>query len=182
MKHGVGSSEVPVWSPTGEWILFSNDLYSPDGQNTRSLGKHGSPNYACSTDGKASKRPEKSWYEHMVSALTLPPCLSRKEWAVSPSNKTPHRPSNQFLGECVCTVPEGVQGAVFKWPIPCARSGGPKSGLARQNSSCLVAQRFTDNWREQPSHPVISHAVPISCAGGKVLPGCFAFTEASGRE
>jgi len=52
VKHGVDGSEVPVWSPTGEWILFNEDLYSPDGGKTRSLGKHGSPNYAFSTDGK----------------------------------------------------------------------------------------------------------------------------------
>ena len=44
--------EVPAWSPTGEWILFGNRLYSPDGQKERDLGKHGSPNYAFSQDGK----------------------------------------------------------------------------------------------------------------------------------
>jgi len=52
VKHNIHSAEVPVWSPAGDWILFGNDLYSPDGQKTRSLGKHGSPNYAFSADGK----------------------------------------------------------------------------------------------------------------------------------
>jgi len=52
VKHDIHSAEVPVWSPIGDWILSGNDLYSPDGQKTRSLGKHGSPNYAFSADGK----------------------------------------------------------------------------------------------------------------------------------
>jgi len=52
VKHDIHSAEVPVWSTTGDWILSGNDLYSPDGQKTRSLGKHGSPNYAFSADGK----------------------------------------------------------------------------------------------------------------------------------
>ena len=52
VKHGVQGGEVPVWSPTGEWILFNNELYSPDGEKTRPIGKHGSPNYAFSLDGK----------------------------------------------------------------------------------------------------------------------------------
>ena len=52
VKHDLHSAEVPVWSPAGDWILFGNDLYSADGQNSRSIGKHGSPNYAFSADGK----------------------------------------------------------------------------------------------------------------------------------
>ena len=52
VKHDLHSAEVPVWSPAGDWILFGNDLYSPDGQNSHSIGKHGSPNYAFSADGK----------------------------------------------------------------------------------------------------------------------------------
>lgn len=46
------NGEVPVWSPAGDWILWGNVLYSPDGQKLRDLGNHGSPNYAFSQDGK----------------------------------------------------------------------------------------------------------------------------------
>jgi serine/threonine protein kinase/Tol biopolymer transport system component len=52
VRHNVPNSDVPAWSPGGDWILFGDDLYSPDGQKSRSLGKHGTPNYAFSTDGK----------------------------------------------------------------------------------------------------------------------------------
>jgi serine/threonine protein kinase len=52
VKHDVHNAEVPAWSPTGDWILSGNDLYSPDGQKTHSLGNHGSPNYAFSADAK----------------------------------------------------------------------------------------------------------------------------------
>ena len=44
--------EVPVWSPTGEWILAGNELISPDGQSTRALGDHKTEAYAFSPDGK----------------------------------------------------------------------------------------------------------------------------------
>ena len=52
LKHDSHGAEVPVWSPGGDWILYGNDLYSPDGQKTPSLAKHGSPNYEFSADGK----------------------------------------------------------------------------------------------------------------------------------
>lgn len=52
LRHAIHTGEVPAWSPAGDWILFANDLYSPDGQKTRSLGNHGSRNYAFSADGK----------------------------------------------------------------------------------------------------------------------------------
>jgi Tol biopolymer transport system component len=44
--------EPPSFSPNGESILCGNDLISPDGQIIRSIGDHGSPNYAFSADGK----------------------------------------------------------------------------------------------------------------------------------
>jgi len=51
LKQG-RNGELPVWSPTGDWILFRDELYSPNGQQTRSLGKHGTPTYTFSNDGK----------------------------------------------------------------------------------------------------------------------------------
>jgi dipeptidyl aminopeptidase/acylaminoacyl peptidase len=52
VRHDIHGAEVPVWSPTGDWILFGNDLYSPDGQTIRPFGEHGSLTYAFSADGK----------------------------------------------------------------------------------------------------------------------------------
>src|SRR6185436_5281586 len=44
--------EVPVWSPTGEWILAGDDLVSPDGQTVKPLGEHFTDTYAFSASGK----------------------------------------------------------------------------------------------------------------------------------
>ncbi len=43
---------VPVWSPTGEWIVSGNVLISPDGKDRKSLGAHSSIAYTFSADGK----------------------------------------------------------------------------------------------------------------------------------
>ena len=43
---------VPVWSPTGDWIVAGNTLYSPDGKTKRSLGDHHTDAYMFSADGK----------------------------------------------------------------------------------------------------------------------------------
>ena len=47
---------LPQWSPTGEWITFQDDdgwhLISPDGKNTRALGKLNVGHLAFSLDGK----------------------------------------------------------------------------------------------------------------------------------
>jgi serine/threonine protein kinase len=44
--------EPPSFSPGGESILCGNNLLSADGQTIRSIGDHGTPNYAFSADGK----------------------------------------------------------------------------------------------------------------------------------
>jgi len=44
--------EVPVWSPTGEWILAGDELVSPDGQTVRPLGDRHTDTYAFSANGK----------------------------------------------------------------------------------------------------------------------------------
>src|SRR6185503_16571448 len=44
--------EVPVWSPTGEWILAGDNLISPDGQTVRPLGDRQTDTYAFSANGK----------------------------------------------------------------------------------------------------------------------------------
>ncbi len=46
------NTEVPVWSPAGDWILCGQSLYSPDGQKTKALGDHHTPTYVFSQDGK----------------------------------------------------------------------------------------------------------------------------------
>ena len=50
------SSSLPQWSPTGEWITYSDDdgwhLISPDGKKTRDLGKIQANHLAFSLDGK----------------------------------------------------------------------------------------------------------------------------------
>ena len=43
---------IPSWSPTGEWIAVRDELISPDGKSSRSLGKHGSDHYMFSADGR----------------------------------------------------------------------------------------------------------------------------------
>jgi eukaryotic-like serine/threonine-protein kinase len=44
--------EIPEWSPSGEWIVFSNRLVSPDGKTVRDLPDNNSPNLTFSRDGK----------------------------------------------------------------------------------------------------------------------------------
>jgi hypothetical protein len=46
------NSAAPVWSPAGDWILFGETLYSPDGKTVRSLGNHNSDGYVFAPDGK----------------------------------------------------------------------------------------------------------------------------------
>ncbi len=51
----VRSTAVPVWSPTGEWILhYDNgfELLSPDGKTTREVTSPGVLVFAFSPDGK----------------------------------------------------------------------------------------------------------------------------------
>jgi Tol biopolymer transport system component len=46
---------VPVWSPSGEWVAYSDlgdKLISPDGASVRDLGRHGAIASAFSADGK----------------------------------------------------------------------------------------------------------------------------------
>ena len=46
---------VPVWSPSGEWILYGDEgvkLISPDGKTTREVSSMSALAYAFSTDGK----------------------------------------------------------------------------------------------------------------------------------
>ena len=56
---------LPDWSPTGEWIVYSSNvgswtLISPDGKETRDLGKLNTPHLTFSRDGKTlyGIRPE----------------------------------------------------------------------------------------------------------------------------
>jgi serine/threonine protein kinase len=51
VKTGV-AGEVPVWSPTGEWILAGDKLISPDGQSVRPVGDRHTDTYAFSGNGK----------------------------------------------------------------------------------------------------------------------------------
>jgi Tol biopolymer transport system component len=44
--------EPPSWSPQDDQILCGQLMISPDGQNTRVIGDHGSPNLGFSPDGK----------------------------------------------------------------------------------------------------------------------------------
>lgn len=50
------ASELPQWSPKGEWITFANDdgwhLISPDGKNVRDIGKLNVQHLAFSLDGR----------------------------------------------------------------------------------------------------------------------------------
>jgi WD40 repeat protein len=53
----IGSNDlwVPIWSPTGDWILHSDDgakLISPDGHATRTLRPGHAAGYAFSADGR----------------------------------------------------------------------------------------------------------------------------------
>lgn len=43
---------MPSWSPSNDWILSNQDLVSPDGKTSRSLGDRKTPHYAFSSDGK----------------------------------------------------------------------------------------------------------------------------------
>ncbi len=52
LEADVKDSNVPAWSPTGEWIAFSSNLISADGATSRSIGDHHSPYYMFSSDGK----------------------------------------------------------------------------------------------------------------------------------
>ena len=49
-------ANLPAWSPTGDWITFRDkngwNLISPDGKNSRSLGKIETPDMEFSKDGK----------------------------------------------------------------------------------------------------------------------------------
>ena len=47
-----GPSVLPDWSPTGEWIVLGETLFSPDGKIERAIGSHGSPHYVFSRDGR----------------------------------------------------------------------------------------------------------------------------------
>jgi serine/threonine protein kinase len=55
LKEGT-TNNLPQWSPTGEWITFSDsngwNLISPDGKTLRSLGKLNGRHLAFSLDGK----------------------------------------------------------------------------------------------------------------------------------
>ena len=51
LKSGVWG-EVPIWSPTGEWIAIGDLLVSPDGKTVRSIGNHHTPGWGFSRDGK----------------------------------------------------------------------------------------------------------------------------------
>jgi Tol biopolymer transport system component len=42
----------PIWSPAGNWIACNQELISPDGKTTRSLGNNGNFRSMFSADGK----------------------------------------------------------------------------------------------------------------------------------
>jgi eukaryotic-like serine/threonine-protein kinase len=46
------SASLPDWSPTGEWIVCYNTLFSPEGKTQRALDARGSPHLTFSSDGK----------------------------------------------------------------------------------------------------------------------------------
>jgi serine/threonine protein kinase/Tol biopolymer transport system component len=52
LKADIGSPSVPSWSPANDWILSGQDLVSPDGKTSRSLGDRKTPHFAFSYDGK----------------------------------------------------------------------------------------------------------------------------------
>jgi serine/threonine protein kinase/Tol biopolymer transport system component len=51
LKEVRGIVKVPEWSPAGNWISYDNELISPDGKTTKSLGDRGSYHYMFSPDG-----------------------------------------------------------------------------------------------------------------------------------
>jgi eukaryotic-like serine/threonine-protein kinase len=56
LKRDVAGRALPVWSPTGEWILYlAKDgwqLISPDGKTSKPLGKINTPSLVFSRDGR----------------------------------------------------------------------------------------------------------------------------------
>jgi eukaryotic-like serine/threonine-protein kinase len=51
LLHEIDGTNVPVWSPAGDWIAYGFELTSPDGKATKTLPDHKTP-YAFSKDGK----------------------------------------------------------------------------------------------------------------------------------
>jgi hypothetical protein len=64
-------TEVPIWSPAGDWILCGKTLYSPDGQKTKPLGDHGTPTYAFSQDGKLLYGIRREGDRELLFSLTI---------------------------------------------------------------------------------------------------------------
>ena len=56
LRDGVSDANLPDWSPSGDWITFNDDkgwnLISPDGKNSKFLGKIDSRYLAFSKSGK----------------------------------------------------------------------------------------------------------------------------------
>lgn len=56
LRKGVSNANLPDWSPAGDWITFNDDngwnLISPDGKNSKSLGKIETRYLAFSKSGK----------------------------------------------------------------------------------------------------------------------------------
>jgi eukaryotic-like serine/threonine-protein kinase len=56
LKRDISGSALPVWSPTGQWVLYLDkegwQLISPDGKTSKELGKMNTPSLVFSKDGR----------------------------------------------------------------------------------------------------------------------------------
>ncbi len=87
VRPGIGATEVPVWSPNGDWILCGNDLVSPDGASVRSLGNHGSATYAFSQDGKLLYGLRNAGNQELLFSLNIASGAEHVIGDVGPNNQ-----------------------------------------------------------------------------------------------